>query len=46
MIDGFWLYPVFDVLSPVTRLMLVAGGGFVFWLLYLLGDLLNAALWG
>uniref|UniRef100_A0A914XCV7 Uncharacterized protein n=1 Tax=Plectus sambesii TaxID=2011161 RepID=A0A914XCV7_9BILA len=44
--DGFWLYPVFDMLTPFQRGLLMIGGGFVFWLLYILGDLLNGMLWG
>jgi hypothetical protein len=37
---------VFDVLNPWQRALLMLGGGFVFWLLYMLGDLLNNMLWG
>jgi hypothetical protein len=37
---------VFDVLNPWQRVLLMVGGGFVFWLLYMLGDLLNNMLWG
>jgi len=46
LIDGFWLYPIFDALDVIQRATFMLGGGVVFWLLYMLGDVLNAMLWG
>jgi hypothetical protein len=46
LIDGFWLYPIFDWLTVYQRAAFMLGGGFIFWLLYMVGDVLNAMLWG
>ena len=43
---GFWVYPVFKVLSPVQRVGFMALCGVVGGFLYLAGELLNYAIWG
>uniref|UniRef100_A0AC34RHY8 Uncharacterized protein n=1 Tax=Panagrolaimus sp. JU765 TaxID=591449 RepID=A0AC34RHY8_9BILA len=43
---GHWLYPVFNHLSNEMIFVFLASGGIALWFLYLIGDGLNAMLWG
>jgi len=45
-LNGYWLYPIFDLLTLQYQIALVVIGGVLFWFLYLIGDGLNTALWG
>uniref|UniRef100_A0A1I7ZHN4 Androgen-induced gene 1 protein-like n=1 Tax=Steinernema glaseri TaxID=37863 RepID=A0A1I7ZHN4_9BILA len=46
LIDGYWLYPVFELYTPTVIAGLLAAAGVLFVLLYLIGDLFNSMLWG
>jgi len=45
-IEGYWLYPIFYKLSADKIALLLTIAGVLLWFLYLIGDGLNALLWG
>ncbi|MFH4982585.1 hypothetical protein AB6A40_009294 [Gnathostoma spinigerum] len=46
LIDGYWIYPLLEILSPVYFILLYISSCVGFCLLYLTVDCLNAVLWG